>query len=125
MVINCYEKLVLGFSVFALLVLHIYTGRLPQVLLPSIREALIIHNETSCLFPMHQKNAIIQWRIELSSYFICMLGSFFLFLKHIFRLWTREEKEIAIVSHSGFLFHTLSMYGKECHPTVQQEVSKQ
>jgi hypothetical protein len=40
-------------------------------------------------------------------------------------LWTREEKEIAIVSHSGFLFHTLSMYSKECHPTIRDEVSKQ
>ncbi|ONM19137.1 Phosphoglycerate mutase-like protein [Zea mays] len=40
------------------------------------------------------------------------------------RLWTREEKEIAIVSHSGFLFHTLSMYSKECHPTIRDEVSK-
>ncbi|GJN12166.1 hypothetical protein PR202_ga30421 [Eleusine coracana subsp. coracana] len=40
-------------------------------------------------------------------------------------LWTREENEIAIVSHSGFLFHTLSMYSKECHPAIQQEVSKQ
>ncbi|AQK42493.1 Phosphoglycerate mutase-like protein [Zea mays] len=39
-------------------------------------------------------------------------------------LWTREEKEIAIVSHSGFLFHTLSMYSKECHPTISDEVSK-
>ncbi|XP_062225050.1 phosphoglycerate mutase-like protein 1 [Phragmites australis] len=45
-------------------------------------------------------------------------------MKFIDWLWTREEKEIAIVSHSGFLFHTLSMYSKECHPTIQQEVSK-
>ena len=33
-------------------------------------------------------------------------------------LWTREEKEIAIVSRSGFLYHSLNMYGGECHPTV-------
>ncbi|KAG2564565.1 phosphoglycerate mutase-like protein 1 isoform X2 [Panicum virgatum] len=39
-------------------------------------------------------------------------------------LWTREEKEIAIVSHSGFLYHTLSTYSKECHPTVRDEVGK-
>ncbi|XP_066349418.1 phosphoglycerate mutase-like protein 1 isoform X2 [Miscanthus floridulus] len=39
-------------------------------------------------------------------------------------LWTREEKEIAIASHSGFLFHTLSMYSKECHRTIRDEVSK-
>ncbi|VAH40728.1 unnamed protein product [Triticum turgidum subsp. durum] len=40
-------------------------------------------------------------------------------------LWTREEKEIAIVSHSGFLYHTLNMYGKECHPTIAEELGKQ
>ncbi|KAK3145194.1 hypothetical protein QOZ80_4AG0325220 [Eleusine coracana subsp. coracana] len=45
-------------------------------------------------------------------------------MKFIDWLWTREENEIAIVSHSGFLFHTLSMYSKECHPAIQQEVSK-
>ncbi|XP_048554193.1 phosphoglycerate mutase-like protein 1 [Triticum urartu] len=39
-------------------------------------------------------------------------------------LWTREEKEIAIVSHSGFLYHTLNMYGKECHPTIAEELGK-
>ncbi|RZC87170.1 hypothetical protein C5167_042102 [Papaver somniferum] len=39
-------------------------------------------------------------------------------------LWTRKEKEIAVVTHSGFLFHTLSAFGKDCHPTVQQEICK-
>ncbi|KAI4968620.1 hypothetical protein ZWY2020_045950 [Hordeum vulgare] len=39
-------------------------------------------------------------------------------------LWTRKEKEIAIVSHSGFLYHTLNMYGKECHPTIAEELGK-
>ncbi|KAM0863903.1 hypothetical protein ACQ4PT_044265 [Festuca glaucescens] len=45
-------------------------------------------------------------------------------MKFIDWLWTREEKEIAIVTHSGFLFHTLNMYGKECHPTVAEELGK-
>ncbi|XP_010520640.1 PREDICTED: phosphoglycerate mutase-like protein 1 isoform X2 [Tarenaya hassleriana] len=39
-------------------------------------------------------------------------------------LWTREEKEIAIVTHSGFLFHTLKAYGNDCHPDVKKEISK-
>ncbi|XP_047065164.1 phosphoglycerate mutase-like protein 1 [Lolium rigidum] len=46
-------------------------------------------------------------------------------MKFIDWLWTREEKEIAIVSHWGFLRHTLNMYGKECHPTVAEELNKQ
>ncbi|KAM0882527.1 hypothetical protein ACQ4PT_032229 [Festuca glaucescens] len=45
-------------------------------------------------------------------------------MKFIDWLWTREEKEIAIVSHSGFLYHTLNMYGKECHPTIAEELGK-
>ncbi|KAG8064226.1 hypothetical protein GUJ93_ZPchr0004g40208 [Zizania palustris] len=45
-------------------------------------------------------------------------------MKFIDWLWTREEKEIAIVSHSGFLYHTLSMYSKESHPTIREEVGK-
>ena len=42
-----------------------------------------------------------------------------------FRLWTRKEKEIAIVTHSGFLFHTLSSFGNDCHPLVKSEIGKQ
>lgn len=38
-------------------------------------------------------------------------------------LWTRKEKEIAIVSHSGFLYHTLNSFGKDCHPSVKSEFS--
>ncbi|KAI3758420.1 hypothetical protein L6452_05981 [Arctium lappa] len=39
-------------------------------------------------------------------------------------LLTREEKEIAVVTHSGFLFHTLGAYGDDCHPTLKKEMSK-
>ncbi|RXH92540.1 hypothetical protein DVH24_033436 [Malus domestica] len=38
------------------------------------------------------------------------------------RLWTRKEKDIAIVSHSGFLFHTLSAFGNDCHPSIKSEI---
>ncbi|GMP38750.1 hypothetical protein CsSME_00009886 [Camellia sinensis var. sinensis] len=39
-------------------------------------------------------------------------------------LWTRKEKEIAIVTHSGFLFHALSAVGNDCHPLIKKEISK-
>nr|CAD1843542.1 unnamed protein product [Ananas comosus var. bracteatus] len=45
-------------------------------------------------------------------------------MKFINWLWTRKEKEIAIVTHSGFLFHTLSNFGKDCHPTIKEEICK-
>ncbi|KAL1540250.1 phosphoglycerate mutase-like protein 1 isoform X3 [Salvia divinorum] len=40
-------------------------------------------------------------------------------------LWTREESEIAIVTHSGFLIHTLSAYGDDCQPPVKEEICRQ
>nr|GMD96466.1 phosphoglycerate mutase-like protein 1 isoform X2 [Ipomoea batatas] len=39
-------------------------------------------------------------------------------------LWTREEKEIAVVTHSGFLIHALSLFGDDCHPNVKSEVCR-
>ncbi|KAK4563657.1 hypothetical protein RGQ29_005988 [Quercus rubra] len=45
-------------------------------------------------------------------------------LKFMNWLWTRPEKEIAIVTHSGFLFHTLSSFGNDCHPLVKKEICK-
>ncbi|XP_027354020.1 phosphoglycerate mutase-like protein 1 isoform X2 [Abrus precatorius] len=43
-------------------------------------------------------------------------------LKFLEWLWTRKEKEIAVVTHSGFLFHALSAFGNDCHPTVKNEI---
>ncbi|XP_044490485.1 phosphoglycerate mutase-like protein 1 isoform X3 [Mangifera indica] len=45
-------------------------------------------------------------------------------LKFMNWLWTRKEKEIAIVTHSGFLFHTLTTFGNDCHPSVKTEICK-
>ncbi|GMH16497.1 hypothetical protein Nepgr_018338 [Nepenthes gracilis] len=39
-------------------------------------------------------------------------------------LWTRKEKEIALVSHSGFLYNTLNQFGNDCHPSVKSEMCK-
>ncbi|KMS99617.1 hypothetical protein BVRB_1g021880 [Beta vulgaris subsp. vulgaris] len=43
-------------------------------------------------------------------------------MKFLKWLWNRKEKEIAIVSHSGFLFHTLSAFGNDCHQVVKDEI---
>ncbi|KAJ4843063.1 hypothetical protein Tsubulata_042240 [Turnera subulata] len=37
-------------------------------------------------------------------------------------LWTRKEKEIAVVSHGTFLYQTLSAFGNDCHPTIKNEI---
>ncbi|XXG49042.1 hypothetical protein AAC387_Pa02g3329 [Persea americana] len=39
-------------------------------------------------------------------------------------LWTRKEKEIVIVTHSGFLSDTLEGFGNDCHPSVKKEISQ-
>ncbi|KAF6154563.1 hypothetical protein GIB67_017945 [Kingdonia uniflora] len=39
-------------------------------------------------------------------------------------LWTRKEKEIAIVTHSGFLFRTLKELGNGYHPLMKEEICK-
>lgn len=39
-------------------------------------------------------------------------------------LWTRKEKEIAVVTHSGFLLHTLSAFGNDCDSSVKSEICK-
>ena len=46
-------------------------------------------------------------------------------LSYVHRLWTRKEKEIAIVTHSGFLFHTLKEFGNDCNPSMRKEICKQ
>ncbi|KAF2296521.1 hypothetical protein GH714_040518 [Hevea brasiliensis] len=43
-------------------------------------------------------------------------------LKFMNWLWTRKEKEIAIVTHSGFLFHTLNAFGNDCNPLLKKEI---
>ncbi|KAJ8768868.1 hypothetical protein K2173_023863 [Erythroxylum novogranatense] len=43
-------------------------------------------------------------------------------LKFMNWLWTRKEQEIAIVTHSGVLFHTLNAFGSNCHPLLKKEM---
>lgn len=45
-------------------------------------------------------------------------------MKFLNWLLTRKEKEIAIVSHSGFLYHTLSAFGDDCHVSVKNEICR-
>ncbi|KAE8057117.1 hypothetical protein FH972_013833 [Carpinus fangiana] len=43
-------------------------------------------------------------------------------MKFLNWLWTREEKEIAIVTHSGFLLHTLYAFRNERHPSRKSKI---
>ncbi|XP_018680031.2 phosphoglycerate mutase-like protein 2 isoform X1 [Musa acuminata AAA Group] len=46
-------------------------------------------------------------------------------VKFISWLCTLKEKEIAVVTHSAFLFQTLQTFGGDCHPIIKEEISKQ
>ena len=41
----------------------------------------------------------------------------------VYRLMTRKEKEIAVVTHSGFLVHTLTKFGNDCLPLMKDDMS--
>ncbi|KAF6149329.1 hypothetical protein GIB67_026185 [Kingdonia uniflora] len=43
-------------------------------------------------------------------------------MKFIDWLWTRKEKDIAIVTHSAFLFYTLQALGEDLHPIMKEEI---
>ncbi|KAJ8762443.1 hypothetical protein K2173_007882 [Erythroxylum novogranatense] len=45
-------------------------------------------------------------------------------LKFLNWLWTRKEKEIAVVSHATFLKCMLSNFGKYCHPSLKGELNR-
>ncbi|XP_070026839.1 phosphoglycerate mutase-like protein 1 isoform X2 [Nicotiana tabacum] len=45
-------------------------------------------------------------------------------IKFLNWLLTRKEKEIAVVSHNGLLFHTVNAFGTDCHPFVKKEICK-
>ncbi|CAJ1970548.1 unnamed protein product [Sphenostylis stenocarpa] len=45
-------------------------------------------------------------------------------LKFLEWLSTRKEKEIAVVTHSSFLFNTLRAFGKDCHTDIKSEICK-
>ncbi|KAL7116902.1 hypothetical protein ACP275_03G035400 [Erythranthe tilingii] len=45
-------------------------------------------------------------------------------LKFLNWLWSREEREIAVVTHSALLMHTLTAFGDDCHPSVKAEICK-
>jgi len=52
-----------------------------------------------------------------------VLATLQVFVSLDLRLWTRKEKEIAIVKHSEILFYTLTAFGNDCHPLVKKEIS--
>ncbi|KAL2317582.1 hypothetical protein Fmac_031458 [Flemingia macrophylla] len=43
-------------------------------------------------------------------------------LKFLEWLWTRKEKEVAVVTHCSFLISTLRSYGNDCHANIKSEI---
>ncbi|KAG6608117.1 Phosphoglycerate mutase-like protein 1, partial [Cucurbita argyrosperma subsp. sororia] len=67
------------------------------------------------------------WRSEFASvaplYIHLICDKMFSLSMHL-RLWTRKEKEIAIATHSVFLFELLKGFGNDCHPSIKSEICK-
>ncbi|MFQ6649335.1 hypothetical protein Gotur_023469 [Gossypium turneri] len=114
----------------------------PIVAVELCREHLGVHpcdkrrniSEYQFLFPAIESDEDTWWKADVreTKEEVAARGQKFLnctdsqaSLYSLHRLWTRKEKEIAIVTHSGFLFHTLSALGNDCHPLVKKEICKQ
>ncbi|RZC47034.1 hypothetical protein C5167_039991 [Papaver somniferum] len=80
----------------------------------------------------------VKWMKELKLLSYALSGrtgivmTFFLLLAyhqetgfHRRMIWMRREIEIAVVTHSGFLCHSLKSFGSSCHPLMKVEVCKQ
>ncbi|KAL3538740.1 hypothetical protein ACH5RR_002106 [Cinchona calisaya] len=106
----------------------------PIIAFELCREHLGVHpcdkrrsiSEYQCLFPaidfsLIESNEDTLWKANVREKKEEVAARGMNFMKW---LWTRKEKDIAVVTHSGFLFHTLSAFGNDCHPLVQQAIAK-
>lgn len=87
------------------------------------------HSSMCSLFCHITFYLLISYESLLYTYLDCSfevnLSVLLIFCYLLHRLWTRKEKEIAIVTHRGFLNHTLNAFGNDCHPFVKKEICKQ
>lgn len=70
-------------------------------------------------FSLVESNDDIMWAPDVRESDEELAARGIMFLKW---LWTRKEEEIAIVTHSAFLLHTLLKFGDDCHPSVKNEM---
>ncbi|XP_027112747.1 phosphoglycerate mutase-like protein 1 [Coffea eugenioides] len=106
----------------------------PIVALELCREHLGVHpcdkrrsiSEYQCLFPAIDFSLIASdedtlWKANVRETKEEVAARGMNFMKW---LLSRKEKEIAVVTHSGFLFHTLSAFGNDCHCSVKKEIAQ-
>ncbi|KAM1344952.1 hypothetical protein FF1_034369 [Malus domestica] len=101
----------------------------PIIAVELCREHLGVHpcdnrrniSDYQFLFPAIETDEDILWKADVreTTEEVAARG-----LKFMTWLWTRKEKEIAIVTHNGFLSHTLNALGNDCHPSMKKEMSK-
>ncbi|KAK6916234.1 Histidine phosphatase superfamily, clade-1 [Dillenia turbinata] len=78
-------------------------------------------SEYQFLFPAMESDEDVMWKADVRETTEELAARGLNFMKW---LWTRKEKEIAVVTHSGFLFHALSAFGNGCHPLVKKEICR-
>ncbi|XP_022146854.1 phosphoglycerate mutase-like protein 1 isoform X3 [Momordica charantia] len=69
-------------------------------------------------FSMIEHNEDILWKPDIRDTRVEVAARGLKFLKW---LLIRKEKEIAVVSHSGFLFYSLHAFGNDSHPFIKNE----
>ncbi|KAB5520631.1 hypothetical protein DKX38_024950 [Salix brachista] len=103
--------------------IHFYAS---QELFELLVYILVTRDTMSASIKFFSQQLTFHWQIETDEdvlwkadiYLTCAMGPD----HELVRLWTRKEKEIAIVTHSSFLVHTLSAFGNDCHPSVKKEM---
>lgn len=63
----------------------------------------------------------ISWKPDVRESDDALIARGKLFLEWLSK---RKEREIAVVSHSGFLIHLLSVFGQDCSSPIQKELRK-
>ncbi|MCL7026684.1 hypothetical protein MKW94_016046, partial [Papaver nudicaule] len=87
--------------------------------LASIWQLMLYSNFCSCISIEDEEDVLWKADVRESKVSVATRG-----MEFVNWLWTRKEKEIAVVSHSAFLLQTLAAFGNDCHPTVQGEIRK-
>ncbi|KAH7849109.1 hypothetical protein Vadar_013134 [Vaccinium darrowii] len=106
-------------SAFFVILTYLHYRKERKILLVSIQDSISMGDV--CIFRQIESDADILWKPNPREKDEQLAARGMKFLNW---LWTRPEKEIAVVTHSAFLLETLSAFGNDCHPSIKSEICK-
>ncbi|MFS7964654.1 putative histidine phosphatase superfamily [Helianthus anomalus] len=94
-----------------------------QCLFPAVDFSLASAVTNTCFLIDIESHGDVLWKANIreAREELTIRGKSSLIGQHVMDM---EGKEIAIVTHSGFLFHTLATFGNNCHLLVRKEITK-